>query len=232
VAGGSTIERRPVYDKEATAAEAVAAIGPGATVLVGGFGESGLPRTLLRALLDRGVGELTVVSNNAGGAAGGLADLLLNGQVRKVICSFPRGEVFSRLHREAKVELELVAQGTLAERLRAGAANIGPFYCPVTVGTRLGAEKEQREFGADTHVLEHPIRGDVALVHGALADRAGNLSYRATARNFNPIMAMAATHTVVESREVLPAGRFLDPDQVVTPSIYVDALVDLGEGER
>jgi 3-oxoadipate CoA-transferase, alpha subunit len=226
----STAERRPVFDKLASAAEAVAQVEPGSTVLVGGFGESGLPRALLRALLEAGTDGLTVVSNNAGGAEGGLADLLTAGLIRKVICSFPRGEAFARLHREGKVELELVAQGTLAERIRAGAANIGPFYCPVTVGTTLGEKKEKREFEAGTHVLEHPIRGDVALVHCALADRAGNVTYRATARNFNPVMAMAAERTLVESREVLPAGRFLDPEQVVTPSIYVNALVEL-EGE-
>ncbi|GAW51526.1 3-oxoacid CoA-transferase subunit A [Nocardioides sp. PD653] len=211
----------------ATAAEAVADVADGATVLIGGFGMAGMPVQLIDALIEQGAGDLTVVSNNAGNGDAGLAALLAKGRVRKVICSFPRQQdswVFDGLYRAGKVELELVPQGNLAERMRAAGAGIGAFFCPTGVGTPLAEGKETREIDGRTYVLEYPIRGDVALVGAHRADRMGNVVYRKTARNFGPVMATAATTTIVQVAEVVETGE-LDPEAIVTPSIYVDRIV-------
>ncbi|MFC7497156.1 MULTISPECIES: 3-oxoacid CoA-transferase subunit A [unclassified Nocardioides] len=211
----------------ATAAEAVAGIEDGSTVLVGGFGLAGMPVELMDALIEQGATDLTVVSNNAGNGDTGLAALLAEGRVRKIICSFPRQSdsyVFDGLYREGRIELELVPQGNLAERMRAAGAGIGAFYCPTGVGTPLAEGKETREIDGRTYVLEYPIRGDVALVGAHRADRMGNVVYRKTARNFGPVMATAATTTIVQVREVVEIGE-LDPETVATPGIYVDRVV-------
>lgn len=211
----------------ADADEAVAGIADGSTVLVGGFGMAGMPVELIDALIRQGATELTVVSNNAGNGDTGLAALLAEGRVRKVICSFPRQSdswVFDGLYRAGRIELEVVPQGTLAERMRAAGAGIGAFFCPTGVGTPLAEGKETREIDGRSYVLEHPLRGDVALVGAHRADRMGNLVYRKTARNFGPVMATAATTVVAQVREVVEVGE-LDPEAVVTPSIYVDRVV-------
>jgi 3-oxoadipate CoA-transferase alpha subunit len=207
--------------------EAVADIEDGATVLIGGFGMAGMPVELIDALIRQGASDLTVVNNNAGNGDTGLAALLAEGRVRKVICSFPRQKdswVFDGLYREGKIELELVPQGNLAERMRAAGAGIGAFFCPTGVGTPLAEGKESREIDGRTYVLEYPIRGDVALIGAHRADRMGNLVYRKTARNFGPVMATAATTVVAQVREVVETGG-LDPEVVVTPSIFVDRVV-------
>ena len=211
----------------ATTAEAVAGIRDSSTVLVGGFGLAGMPVHLIDALIEQGAGDLTVVSNNAGNGDTGLAALLAKGRVRKVICSFPRQAdswVFDRLYRAGRIELEVVPQGTLAERMRAGGAGIGGFYSPTGVGTMLAEGRETREIGGRTYVLEFPITGDVALIGAHRADRMGNLVYRKTARNFGPVMATAATLVVAQVGEVVDTGA-LDPEAVVTPGIYVDRVV-------
>lgn len=211
----------------ATPDEAVAGIEHGSTVLIGGFGMAGMPVALIDALIDQGATDLTVVSNNAGNGDTGLAALLAQGRVRKMVCSFPRQKdswVFDGLYREGKIELEVVPQGNLAERMRAAGAGIGAFFCPTAVGTPLAEGKETRVIEGRTYVLEHPLRGDVALVGAHLSDRMGNLVYRKTARNFGPVMATAATATIVQVSQVLETGA-LDPEAVVTPSIYVDRVV-------
>ncbi|MFE9309237.1 3-oxoacid CoA-transferase subunit A [Streptomyces sp. NPDC088353] len=211
----------------ATPDEAVAGVEDGSTVLVGGFGLAGMPFDLIDALIRQGAGDLTVVSNNAGNGDVGLAALLKAGRVRKVICSFPRQSdsyVFDDLHRAGRVELEVVPQGTLAERMRAAGAGIGGFYSPVGVGTPLAEDKEIREIDGRAYVLEHPIKGDVALISAHRADTMGNLVYRKTARNFGPVMATAAGTVVAQVTEIVPAGG-IDPEAVVTPGIYVDRLV-------
>jgi len=207
--------------------EAVADVRDGSTVLVGGFGMAGMPVQLIDALIRQGATDLTVVSNNAGNGDTGLAALLAQGRVRKVVCSFPRqvdSWVFDGLYREGRVELELVPQGNLAERMRAAGAGIGAFFTPTGAGTPLAEGKETREIDGRTHVLEHPIRGDVALIGAHRADRAGNLVYRRTARNFGPVMATAAASVVVQVSEVVEIGD-LDPEAVVTPSVFVDKVV-------
>ena len=207
--------------------EAVADIPDGATVLIGGFGPAGQPIELIDALRRHGARELTVVNNNAGNGDTGLAALLATGNVRKIICSFPRQTdswVFDDLYRSGKIELELVPQGNLAERMRAAGAGIGAFFCPTGVGTPLTEGKEQRTIDGREYVLEYPIKGDVALIKAHRSDEVGNLVYRKTARNFGPVMATAATTTVAQVTEVVPAGE-LDPEAVVTPGIYVDRLV-------
>jgi 3-oxoadipate CoA-transferase alpha subunit len=206
---------------------AVADVPDGATVLIGGFGPAGQPIELVDALRRHGARDLTVVNNNAGNGDTGLAALLAAGQVRKIVCSFPRQTdswVFDRLYRSGKIELELVPQGNLAERLRAAGAGIGAFYCPTGVGTPLAEGKEHRTIDGRDYLLEYPIRGDFALIKAYRADTAGNLVYRKTARNFGPVMAAAATTTVVQVGEVVSAGE-LDPEAVVTPGIYVDRVV-------
>ena len=206
---------------------AVAGVRDGATVLVGGFGMAGMPVALVDALIGQGARDLTVVSNNAGNGDTGLAALLAAGRVRKIICSFPRqpdSYVFDGLYRAAKIELEIVPQGTLAERIRAAGAGIGAFFCPTGAGTPLADGKETRVIGGREHVLETPIRGDVALIRAHAADTVGNLVYRKTARNFGPVMATAASTTVAQVNWVVEAGS-LDPEAVVTPGIYVDRIV-------
>lgn len=210
-------------------AEAVAGISDGSTVLVGGFGMAGMPVTLVDALIDSGAHELTVVSNNAGNGDTGLAALLAAGRVRKIVCSFPRQHdswVFDDLYRAGAIELEVVPQGNLAERMRAAGAGIGAFYSPTGVGTLLAEGKEERVIDGRRYVLEMPIRGDVALVGAEAADPMGNLVYRKTARNFGPVMATAATTTIVEVRRTVALGD-LDPEAVVTPGIFVDRVLDL-----
>ncbi len=206
---------------------AVADVPDGATVLIGGFGTAGQPVELIDALRRHGARDLTVVNNNAGNGDTGLAALLAAGQVRKIVCSFPRqtdSYVFDELYRSGQIELELVPQGNLAERMRAAGAGIGAFFCPTGVGTPLAEGKEQRTIDGREHVLEFPIRGDVALIKAHRADTAGNLVYRKTARNFGPVMATAARTTVAQVSEVVVAGS-LDPEAVVTPGIHVDRMV-------
>ncbi|MFF5494188.1 3-oxoacid CoA-transferase subunit A [Streptomyces aquilus] len=208
---------------------AVAGIEDGSTVLVGGFGLAGMPFDLIDALIRQGAKDLTIVSNNAGNGDVGLAALLAAGRVRKVLCSFPRQAdswVFDDLYRAGKIELEVVPQGNLAERMRAAGAGIGAFYCPTAVGTPLAEGKEVREIDGRTYLLEYPIKGDYALIGAHVADTLGNLVYRKTARNFGPVMATAATTTVVQVEQVVEAGE-LDPEAVVTPSIYVDRIVQV-----
>lgn len=213
----------------ADADEAVAGIQDGCTVLIGGFGPAGQPVELIDALIRSGVQNLTVVNNNAGNGRVGLAALLSNGQVRKIICSFPRqadSYVFDELYRAGKVELELVPQGNLAERMRAAGAGIGAFYSPTGVGTPLAEGKELRTIDGRDYVLEYPIKGDVALIKAFRADTLGNLVYRKTARNFGPVMATAAETTVVQVSEIVESGG-LDAEAVITPGIFVDRLVKI-----
>lgn len=210
---------------------AVAGIRSGATVLIGGFGRAGQPVELIDALIAQGASELTIVSNNAGNGDLGLAALLAKGRVRKMVCSFPRQAdswVFDRLYREGKVELELVPQGNLAERIRAAGAGIGAFYSPTSVGTSLAEGREHRTIDGREYVLEYPIKADVALISARAADRWGNLIYRKTSRNFGPLMATAATTTIVQVDEIVPLGA-LDPEHVITPGIFVDRVVSVGE---
>jgi 3-oxoadipate CoA-transferase alpha subunit len=210
-----------------TALDAVAAVRDGGTVLVGGFGMAGMPVELIDALIEHGAGDLTIVSNNAGNGDTGLAALLAAGRVRKVICSFPRQSdswVFDGLYRAGKIELEVVPQGNLAERLRAAGAGIGGFYTPTGVGTPLAEGKESRVIDGREYVLELPIPGDVALIRAHVADRMGNLVYRKTARNFGPVMATAAAVTIAQVSRIVDTGE-LDPEVIVTPAIYVDRLV-------
>ncbi|OBI07889.1 3-oxoadipate CoA-transferase [Mycolicibacter heraklionensis] len=213
-----------------TAAQALSGVTDGATILVGGFGMAGMPAVLVDALIAQGAGDLTIVSNNAGNGDTGLAALLAAGRVRKVICSFPRqadSYVFDGLYRAGKVALELVPQGNLAERIRAAGAGIGAFYCPTGVGTLLTEGKEIRTINGRDYALEYPIHGDVALIRAHVGDRAGNLVYRKTARNFGPVMATAATLTIAEVSRVVDTGQ-LDPEMIVTPGIYVDRILETG----
>jgi 3-oxoadipate CoA-transferase alpha subunit len=208
-------------------AEAVADIGNGATVMIGGFGEAGSPIELIHALVDQGARNLTVISNNTGSGHVGLAALIANRQVRKMICSYPRSAnsmVFPELFRKGEIELELVPQGTLAERIRAGGAGIPAFYTPSAVGTRLALGKESRQFDGREFIMEHGLRADFALIRAARADRVGNLVYNKTARNFAPVMCMAARTTIVQAAEIVDAGE-IDPETVVTPGIFVQRLV-------
>jgi 3-oxoadipate CoA-transferase alpha subunit len=212
-----------------TVDEAVAGIEDGTTVLVGGFGLAGMPFDLIDGLIRQGAKDLTIVSNNAGNGEVGLAALLKAGRVRKVICSFPRqvdSYVFDGLYREGKVELVVVPQGNLAERMRAAGAGIGAFFCPTGVGTPLAEGKETRVIDGREYVLELPIKGDVALISAHRADTLGNLVYRKTARNFGPVMSTAAINTIVQVSEVVPVGT-LDPEAVVTPSIFVDRVIQV-----
>jgi 3-oxoadipate CoA-transferase alpha subunit len=207
--------------------EAVAGVQDGATVLSGGFGPAGQPVALIDALRRSGVSQLTVVNNNAGNGETGLAALMAGGQVKRIICSFPRQSdsyVFDGLYRSGAIDLEVVPQGNLAERIRAGGAGIGGFFTPTGAGTMLAEGKETRTIDGRDHVLEYAISGDLALVKAFRADRMGNLVYRKTARNFGPVMATAATVTAVQVDEVVEVGA-LDPEVVVTPGIYVDRVV-------
>ncbi|HEY8294582.1 MAG TPA: 3-oxoacid CoA-transferase subunit A [Micrococcaceae bacterium] len=207
--------------------EAVAPISDGATVLIGGFGKAGQPVELIEALLRQGASNLTVVNNNAGNGEHGLAALIGAGRVKKIICSFPRqsdSQLFDAKYRAGEIELELVPQGNLAERIRAAGAGIGGFFTPTGYGTMLAEGKETRMIGGRGYVFEEPIGADYALIKALKADEAGNLVYRKTARNFGPIMAAAARQTIVQVSEVLPLGG-LDPEAVVTPGIYVNTIV-------
>ncbi len=213
-----------VFDSPAAA---LSDVRDGATVMIGGFGTAGLPEELIQALLDQGARELTVVNNNAGNGDTGLAALLAAGRVRKIICSFPRqvdSHHFDRLYRAGQIELELVPQGNLAERIRAAGAGIGAFFTPTGYGTALAEGKETRIIQGRGQVLEYPIHADLALIQAERGDRWGNLVYRMTARNFGPIMAMAARTTVATVHELRPLGE-LDPETVVTPGIFVQRVV-------
>jgi 3-oxoadipate CoA-transferase, alpha subunit len=213
----------------ACAAHAVAGVPDGATVMIGGFGTAGLPNELIDALLAQGAKDLVVVNNNAGNGDTGLAALLAAHRVRKIICSFPRQADswhFDRLYRSGKIELELVPQGNLAERIRAAGAGVGGFFTPTGYGTELAKGKETRFIDGRWMVLESPIHADVALIKAERGDRWGNLSYRMTARNFGPIMAMAARLTVASVHEVVELGE-LDPEAVVTPGLFVQRVVKI-----
>jgi 3-oxoadipate CoA-transferase alpha subunit len=212
-----------------TTLEAIGDIADGATVMVSGFGSAGQPVALIDALIEHGATDLTIVSNNAGNGDEGLARLIQLGRVRRMVCSFPRQSDswhFDEAYRAGRVELELVPQGNLAERIRAAGAGIGAFYTPTGFGTPLAEGKETREIDGLGHVLEYPIRADVALVKAHRSDGVGNLTYRKTARNFGPIMATAATRTVVEVTDIVDTG-LIDPESVVTPCIYVDTVVQV-----
>ena len=212
-------------------AEAVADIPDGATVMVGGFGASGSPIELLHALIDQGATGLTVINNNTGNGDVGLAALIGNGQVSKMICSFPRSSqsrVFPKMYQAGKVELELVPQGTLAERIRSGGAGIPAFYTPTTVGTILAEDKESRDFDGRTFVMEHWLKADFALIKCEVADSLGNLTYNKTARNFSPLMCMAASTTIAQAKRLVARGE-IDPEHVVTPGIFVDRVVEVSQ---
>lgn len=208
-------------------AEAVEGVFDGAAVMIGGFGEAGSPVELIHALIDQGARDLTVISNNTGSGEVGLAALLRAERVSKIICSFPRtanSTVFPDLYRSGKTELDLVPQGTLAERIRAGGAGIPAFYTPTAVGTPLGEGKECRQFDEREYVLEHGLKADFALIKGRVADTYGNVIYNKTARNFGPLMAMAAKVAIVQVNEVVEPGR-LDPEHIITPGIFVNRVV-------
>jgi len=212
-----------------SAAAALADVQDGATVMIGGFGTAGLPDELIAALMDQGARDLVVVNNNAGNGDTGLAALLGAGRVRKIICSFPRqvdSWHFDKLYREGRIELELVPQGNLAERIRAAGAGIGAFFTPTGYGTILAEGKETREIGGRMQVLEYAIHADVALIKAERGDRWGNLTYRKTARNFGPIMATAARCTIATVHEVVELGA-LDPESVVTPGLFVQRVVPI-----
>jgi 3-oxoadipate CoA-transferase, alpha subunit len=207
--------------------EAVADIFDGAIVMISGFGEAGSPIELIHALIDHGAKDLTVVSNNTGSGHVGLAALIANRQVRKMICSFPRtanSKVFPELYHNSEIELELVPQGTLAERIRAGGAGIPAFYTPASVNTPLAEGKETRVFNGQTYVMEYGIRADFSLVKCRTADRYGNLLYNKTARNFGPIMCTAANTSIVQAKEIVELG-IIDPENVVTPGVFVKRVV-------
>ncbi|MGA7864469.1 MAG: 3-oxoacid CoA-transferase subunit A [Stellaceae bacterium] len=210
-------------------AEAVSGIADGATILCAGFGGAGLPDALCEAVVEQGARDLTVVANNAGTGRRGLAALLAAGRVRRIICSFPRSAgsvVFEELYAAGRIELELVPQGIISERMRCAAAGLGGFYSPVSVGTRLADGKEHREIDGRTYVLEKPLKGAVALLAADRGDRWGNLTYRKSARNFNPTMAMAASLSIAQVRHIVELGE-LDPEMIVTPGIFIDRLVEV-----
>jgi 3-oxoadipate CoA-transferase, alpha subunit len=216
-----------------TMAEAMADVRDGSVVLVGGFGSIGQPNALIEGLIEQGAKDLTVVANNSGVGYVGLAKLLDTGRVRKIVCSFPRTAdpvVFERLWREGKIELECVPQGTMAERMRAAGAGIPAFYTATAVGTKLAADKEEREIHGRKYILEEALHGDVALVEAWEADRWGNLTYKSSARNFNPVMATAATLTIVQSQHIVELGA-LDPEKIATPGIFVDRVLHVPYGE-
>jgi 3-oxoadipate CoA-transferase alpha subunit len=217
-----------MIDKEvASVAEAVADVFDGATVMIGGFGEAGSPIELIHALIDQGAADLTVVNNNTGSGEIGLAALIKAGRVSKMICSYPRSAnstVFPDLYRSGRTALELVPQGTLAERIRAGGAGIPAFYTPSAVGTPLGEGKERRSFDDRDYLLEYGLTADFALIKGRVADRHGNVVYNKTARNFSPLMATAGKTTIVQAASIVPIGE-LDPEVIVTPGIFVNRVV-------
>jgi 3-oxoadipate CoA-transferase alpha subunit len=210
-------------------AEALSGIKDGSTVLIAGFAQVGEPRALIDGLIEQGAKDLTVVNNNAGNAETGLAALLKAGRVRKIICSFPRqadSYVFDELYRSGKLELELVPQGNLAERIRAAGAGIGAFFCPTGFGTQLAGDRETRDIDGKQYVLEYPIHGDVALIKAERGDRWGNLVYRKAARNFGPVMAMASDRTIATVHDIVELGE-MDPETIVTPGIFVHQIVKI-----
>ena len=212
-----------------TVDDAVADIRDGATVLISGFGNAGLPLALIDALIRQGASDLELVSNNAGNGDSGLAALLATGRVRRMICSFPRqsdSHVFDELYRSGRIELELVPQGNLAERIRAAGAGIGGFYTPTGAGTVLADGKETRTIDGRSYVFERPLHADVALIGAHRGDRWGNLTYRKTGRNFGPIMATAAALTIAQVTRIVPLG-VIDPEAVITPGLYVDRVVEV-----
>jgi len=216
-----------------TMADAMAGIRDGAVVLLDGFGSIGQPNALIDGLIEHGAADLTVVSNNAGVGRIGLARLLELGRVRKIICSYPRSvdpTVLEELYRAGKIEVEIVPQGTLAERIRAAGAGIPAFFTPTAVGTKLAAGKEQREIAGRHYLLEEALAGDVALIEAWEADRWGNLTYRSSARNFNPVMAVAATLTIAQAQHIVDLGA-LDPESIATPGIYVNRVLHVPYGE-
>ena len=209
--------------------EALAGIHDGATIMIGGFGNAGMPRQLIDGLIDQGATDLTIVNNNAGNGDTGLAALLAARRVKKIICSFPRqtdSYVFDGLYRSGELELELTPQGNLAERIRAAGAGVGAFFSPTGYGTLLAEGKETRLINGKNYVLEYPIHADFALIKALKADRWGNLVYRKAARNFGPIMAMAASCTIVQVDQVVELGE-LDPEVIVTPGIFVQRIVQV-----
>src|ERR1700750_1219533 len=213
--------------------EAMADIKGGSTVLIGGFGAVGQPNALIDGLIEHGAKDLTVACNNAGVGHTGLARLMELGRVRRIICSFPRSSdpvVFETLYRAGKIELDIVPQGTLAERMRAGGAGVPAFFTATGVGTKMAVGKEHREIGGRTYILEHALKGDVGLVEAWEADRWGNLTYRQAGRNFNPVVAMASDLTLVETPHVRELGE-IDPDHVVTPGIFVDRVLHVPYGD-
>ncbi len=212
-------------------AQALADVQDGATILVGGFGAVGHPLALIEGLIEQGARDLTIVTNNAGwGRESGLPRLMDCGRVRKLVCSFPRGSVvFEELFRAGRIELELVPQGTLAERIRAAGAGIPGFFTPTAVGTPLAQGKEIREFDGRAYLLERALHADVALIEAWRADRWGNLTYRGSGRNFNPIMAMAARMTIAQTQHRVTLGD-LPPEEIVTPGIFVDRIVEVAYG--
>ena len=216
-----------------TMAEAMAGIRDGAVVLIGGFGSIGQPNALIDGLIEQGAKDLTVVANNSGVGYVGLAKLLDTGRVRKIVCSFPRTAdpvVFEKLWREGRIELEVVPQGTMAERMRAAGAGIPAFYTPTAVGTKLAEGKEEREIRGRNYILEDALPGDVALIEAWEADRWGNLTYNSSARNFNPVMAAAAELTLVQTQHIVELGA-LDPEKVATPGIFVSRVLHVPYGE-
>lgn len=213
----------------ASAAEAVAEIPDGAVVMIGGFGGSGAPIELIHALIDHNPRDLTVINNNAGNGRIGIAAMIAQGMVAKMVCSFPRSKdasAFTSLYLDGKIELEVVPQGTLAERIRAGGAGIPAFYTPTSFGTDLAEGKPTAEFDGRSYVQERWLKADYALVKADRGDLHGNLTYNKAGRNFGPIMCMAAAKTIVQVRELVPAGS-IDPEVVVTPGIFVDGLVEV-----
>ena len=213
--------------------EAIAPIQDGASVLVSDFGDAGIPFELMSAIMDKGLRELTIISNNAGTHETGIAGLIKAGRVRKVVCSHPRpahSDVFANAYRAGQVELECMPQGTLAERLRAAGAGLGPFFTPTGYGTLIAEGKEQRVINGKGYIMEQPLSGDFALVRAHLGDRWGNLTYRWAARNFGPVMCMAAKHSIAQVNRIVPLGD-LAPEHVMTPGIFVQSVVAIG-GER
>ena len=214
-------------------AEAMAGVRDGSVVLLGGFGSIGQPNALIDGLIEQGATDLTVISNNAGTGRTGLARLFELGRVRKIVCSYPRSAgsvVFEEVYRAGKIELEIVPQGTMAERLRAAGAGIPAFFTATAVGTRLAAGKEEREIAGRRYLLESALAGDVALIEAWEADRWGNLTFRSSARNFNPVMATAAKLTIAQTQHIVELGA-LDPEKIVTPGIFVDRVVHVPYGE-
>jgi len=217
----------------ASMAEAMAGIKDGSTILLGGFGAVGQPNQLIDGLIETGVRDLVMVANNAGNGRVGLARLMELGRVRRIVCSFPRSAnsvVFEELYRAGKIELEIVPQGTLAERMRAAGAGVAAFYTPTAAGTQLARGKEMRDIGGRPHVLEYALKADVALVEAWQADRWGNLTFRESGRNFNPVIAMAGKLTIVQTQHVRELGE-LNPDHVVTPGIFVDRVLHVPYGD-